>query len=133
MYEKFRDIIQKEAIIAIKGRFTIRDGSAPSINAENIELMDNRDPEEQPIIQEDIEEVEVKKPRRLWLKYNLNDGIIHDAVKKILSAYNGIDEVFVKDTATNKAYKINSLITIRESLIYELETILDKSCILIQE
>ena len=131
-YEKFRDILQKEAIIAIKGRFSVRDGSRPSISADNIELMNNEDNDEN-IIKEEIEEVEVKKPRKLWLKYNLNDGIIHEGVKHILSAYNGIDEVLVKDTATNKAYRINSLVTIRESLIYELETILDKSCIFIQE
>ena len=55
------------------------------------------------------------------------------AVKKILSGYNGIDEVYVKDTGTNKAYKMSYLVSVRESLIYELETILDKSCILVQE
>ena len=56
-----------------------------------------------------------------------------DAVKKILSGYNGIDEVYIKDTGTNKAYKLSYLVNIRESLIYELETILDKSCIVVQE
>jgi hypothetical protein len=69
----------------------------------------------------------------LWLKYNVNDGIIHDAVKHILSSYNGADEVFIKDTGSNQAFKLNQYVTIRESLIYELETILDKSCIFIQE
>ena len=106
-----------------------------SISAVNLELLsDNKDnSDEQNLIEEDIEVVEVIKPKKLWLKYNLNDGIIHEAVKRILGDYNGIDEVYVKDTATNKAYKMNSMVTVRESLIYELETILDKSCIFIQE
>ena len=82
-------------------------------------------------IQEEV--IEVVKPKKLWLKYNINDGIIHDAVKHILSSYNGADEVYIKDTSTNKAYKLNQMITIRESLIYELETILDKANIFIQE
>ena len=69
----------------------------------------------------------------MWLKYNVGDGIIHDAVKKILSDYNGIDEVYVKDTGTNQAFKMNTLVTVRESLIYELETILEKSNIFVQE
>ena len=73
------------------------------------------------------------KPKKLWLKYNINDGIMHDAVKKILSSHNGTDEVYIIDKASRKAFKTNSLVTIRESLIYELETIIDKSDILVQE
>ena len=69
----------------------------------------------------------------MLLKYDVNEGIIHDAIKKILSSYNGIDEVYVKDTGTNKAFKMSCLVSVRESLIYELETILDKSCIVVQE
>lgn len=130
VFEKFKDILGTDKLIAIKGKFNLRDGKV-SINADNIELLEDNENSEETT--ETIEEVEVIKPKKLWLKYNINEGIIHDAVKKILSEYNGIDEVYVKDTGTNKAYKINSLITIRESLIYELETILDKSCIFIQE
>ena len=47
--------------------------------------------------------------------------------------YNGADEVFIKDSGSNQAFKLNQYVTIRESLIYELETILDKSCIFVQE
>ena len=97
----------------------------------DIDLEDKEFLQNQPIQKE--EEVEIIKPKKLWLKYNLNDGIIHDAVKHILSAYNGQDEVYIKDSLTNQAYKLNQMVTIRESLIYELETIIDKSCIFIQE
>ena len=90
--------------------------------------MENKEP-----VEESPEEVEVVKPKKLWLKYDVNEGIVHNAVCKILSGYNGIDEVYVKDTGSNKAFKMNTFVTIRESLIYELETILDKSCILVQE
>ena len=96
------------------------------------ENLDN-DTEENDNNTEVYEEVEVVKPKKLWLKYNVSDGIIHDAVKKILSDYNGIDEVYVKDTGTNQAFKMNTLVTVRESLIYELETILEKANIFIQE
>ncbi|MBE5741573.1 MAG: DNA polymerase III subunit alpha [Clostridiales bacterium] len=130
-YDKFKDILAADVLVAMKGKFTIRDGHKPSITVDNVELMEKHSDEESDSPAE-IEEIEVIKPKKLWLKYNLNDGIIHDAVKKILSSYNGIDEVYVKDTATNKAYKMNSMVTIRESLIYELETILDKADIFIQ-
>ena len=129
-YDKFKDILADDALVAIKGRFSVREGKA-SIIAENIELLEKKENTGDET-NDSIEEVEVVKPRRLYLKYNLNDGIIHDAVNKILSNYNGIDEVIIKDTATNKAFKSNNMVSIRESLIFELETILDKSCIVVQ-
>ena len=67
-----------------------------------------------------------------FLKYNVADGIIHEAVKKILSDYSGTSEVYVKDSGSNKAFKMSTLVNIRESLIYELETILDKDNIVVK-
>jgi len=129
-YEKFRDILADDALVAIKGRFTVREGKA-SITADNIELLEKKESDNTENNNE-IQEIEIVKPRKLYLKYNLSDGILHDAVNKILSNYNGIDEVIIKDTSSNQAFKSNALVTIRESLIFELETILDKSCIVVQ-
>ena len=129
VFDQFKDIISQDALIAVKGRFSLRDGEKPTITADNIELLEGGDIEPT----ETKEEIEVVKPKKLWLKYNISDGIIHQAVLKILSDYNGTDEVFIKDTGTNKAYKLNNMVTVRESLIYELETILEKQNILVQE
>ena len=131
VFDKFKDYLLNDTLIAIKGKFTIRDGQKPSVSADNIEVLEDKEFDEEPQYVE--EEIEVVKPKKLWLKYNINDGIIHDTVKHILSGFNGIDEVYVKDTGTNRAFKMNTLVTIRESLIYELETILDKSDIFVQE
>jgi len=131
VFDKFKDILADDKVVAIKGRFNVRDGKA-SISADNIELLENSTSSSVNDIENETVEVEVVKPKKLYLKYNLTDGILHDAVNKILSNYNGIDEVIIKDTATNKVYKSNAKVTIRESLIFELETILDKSCIVWQ-
>ena len=131
VFDKFKDYLLNDTLVAIKGKFTIRDGQKPSISADNIEILEDKETDEETQYVE--EEIEVVKPKKLWLKYNINDGIIHDTVKHILSGFNGIDEVYIKDTGTNKAFKMNTLVTIRESLIYELETILEKSDIFIQE
>ena len=120
-------MIAKDSLVAIKGKFTLREGFKPSITVNSLELLTNEHADGNDEKSEEV--VEVEKPRKLCLKYNINDGIIHDAVKKILSSYNGKDEVYIKDTGTNKAYKLNNLVNIRESLLFELETILDKSCI----
>lgn len=130
LFDKVKDILIEDSLVGLKGKFTVRDGHAPSITAENIYVLEKNDSENS---QEVIEEIEVVKPKRLWLKYDLSDGILHNAINKILSSYNGSDEVYIKDTQSNKPYKTNVMVNIRESLIFELETILDKSCIFIQE
>ncbi len=134
VFDKFKDILSADALVAIRGRFSLRDGEKPTISADNIELLDNSENKEEHDENFDttLEEIEVVKPKKLWLKYNINDGIIHDAVKKILNDYNGIDEVYVKDAVTGQAFKMNTLVTVRESLIYELETIIEKSNIFVQ-
>ena len=128
-YDQYKELIAKDSLVAIKGKFTLREGFKPSITVNSLELLTNEHADGNDEKSEEV--VEVEKPRKLCLKYNINDGIIHDAVKKILSSYNGKDEVYIKDTGTNKAYKLNNLVNIRESLLFELETILDKSCIAI--
>ena len=130
-YEKFKDILINDALVAIKGKFSIREGQRPSIVAENIELLEIAEKEGQ--IEQIPEEVEVKLPKKLCLKYNIQDGIVHSAVKKILSEFNGPDLVFIKDTATNQAFKLSNTVSIRESLLFELKTILDESCIHVVE
>ncbi len=123
-YEKYKDMLVKDSLVKIAGKFTVRDDRKPSVTIDKIELLGDGDDKK-----EHEEEVVVDKPKKLCLKYNIGDGIIHEAVKKILSGYNGIDEVYVKDTASNKAFKMDTLVSASGSLIFELETILNKDCI----
>ena len=127
-YEKYKDVIIADSTVAIKGKFTLRDGKV-SISADIIEPLEHSETNEE----SNIEEVEVYKPRKLWIKCPIDDGIIYPTIKNILSSYNGNDEVYIKDSLSNKAYKTNIMVQIRESLIYELETIIDKENIFIQE
>ena len=130
-FEKYKDLLANDRIVAIKGKFNLKEGDRPAIIVDSLELLEHKEDENDN--SKEQEEEEVVKPKKLLLKYNLADKVLDDAINHILSSYNGIDEVYIKDTGTNKAYKSNQLITVRESLIFELETILDKSCIFIKE
>ncbi len=131
-YDKFKDLLQKDALLYIKGRFTVRDGRRPSISVMNVELLDSLEHSQTEVKEKEVE-IEIVKPKKLCLRYNMQDGVLHDAIKKILSTHIGSDIVFIKDTASNQAYKLNQTVNIRESLIYELETILNKDDIKIVE
>ncbi len=128
-YEKFREMLTKDILVAIKGKFTVREGHRPSIAINNIELLQHNENEN--VVKE--QEVKIEKPKKLLLKYNLADGVLHKAVSKILSEYNGKDEVYIKDTGTNQAYKTNFLVSLAGGLTFELETILPKESIKIVE
>ncbi|MCQ2556093.1 MAG: OB-fold nucleic acid binding domain-containing protein, partial [Clostridia bacterium] len=128
-FERCKDALQKDVLVCLHGKYTTREGRRPSINVDNLEVLDEE--AENLTIKEEV--VEVYKPKKLCLKYSIDDGILHDAVKKILSSYNGQDEVYIKDEASGKAFKSSQTVTIRESLIYELETILDKANIVVKE
>lgn len=132
-FEKYKELLVNDSLVAIKGRFSLRDGQKPSISVNSLEPLEKEENENNDTQIQEQDEVEVKRPRKLWIKYNINDGIIHQAVKKILSGYNGIDEVYIKDTSSNKAYKLNSLVNIQPSLLYELKTVIDEENIFIQE
>ena len=128
-YDKFKEILSKDILVSIKGKFTLREDRRPSISVDNLEIMSDNQTDGDKHIEEPIQEVEIEKPKKLCLKYNISDGVLHDAVKKILSSYNGEDEVYVKDTNSNQAFKMSNMVTVRGSLIFELETILPKDCI----
>ena len=131
VYDKLRDSLKNDAIVYIKGKFSIRDGNRPSISADDIEIMEKTsEPSDE---QTDfLDEVEIEKPKKLYLKYNVADGILHDAVTKILSDNGGMSEVYVKDTGTGKAFKSNLMVNVQQSLLFELETILEPSDIIVQ-
>ncbi len=107
-------------------------GKRPSITVDNIEpLTETTDDQQEVTPTEQETEVEIVKPKKLCLRYNINDGVLHQAVKNILKGYAGIDSVFIKDTGSNQAFKLKEGVMVRESLIFELETILNKDDIVV--
>jgi DNA polymerase-3 subunit alpha len=87
---KCKSVINKDSVVKISGRISIREGESPIILAEDIVPLDTA-PDE-PIM----------STRCLLLKYNTHDKKIHDEAQKILSAYKGEIPVQINCTATNK-------------------------------
>lgn len=126
-YEKYKNILKKGNLISMKGRLSLRDGQRPSVVVEKIELWDDKNKE----LKNDIEEVEVIKQKKLCLRYDITDKVLHDAIMNILKSFEGNDLIFIKNTADNVTYKMNMGIDCRNSLIHELCTLLSKDDIAI--
>ncbi len=130
--DKFKDIIGQDALVAIRGKFNIRDGHKPSITIDNLEPLTHDGETKDSDTKAKNEEIVIEKPKKLCLIYDTTERVLHDAIKKILSQYNGADVVYVKDSVTKQLFKLNLMVSIRESLIFELETILPKDAIIVK-
>lgn len=121
-YEKYKNILKKGNLISIKGRLSLRDGQRPSVVVESIELWgsDKKKSSEEP------EEIEVIKQKKLCLRYDLSDKVLHDAILNILKSFEGNDLIYIKNTVDNVTYKLNMGIDCRNSLLHELSTLLSK-------
>ena len=128
-YEKFKDLLKEENIVSIRGKVTLRDGQSLSICVENMELMTNESEsvKEKPA----HEEEEVKPLLRLCLIYDTSNKELHSQICGLLKEYAGGSDVYVKDAVTGARYKLPQKVEIRQSLQYELETILNKSNVII--
>lgn len=118
-YERVKNVLQEDALVEIKGKISIRDGMKPSVNVEYIDLL------EKPV-EEDTQEEVVDKKERLCLIYDMNNPLVHNGVMKMLQEYPGDSEVYLKNIATGQKYKSKYAVDLRNSLIYELETLIDK-------
>lgn len=127
-YDKFKELLQEENIVSIRGRISIRDGKGTSVNVEHLELMtEHEQAEEIPA----VKPIEEAKPLRLCLIYNTADKDLHAQICQLLKEYIGDSEVYVKDVNTGTKYKLPQKVEIRQSLQYELETMLGKQNVII--
>ena len=127
-YEKCKDVLVEENVVAIKGKMSLRDGMMPSVNADFVELLNVEADEPK----EEEQKEEVASPKlRLCLIYNVDDKELHNQICTLLSEYPGDSDVYVKHAITGVKYKLPQKVEIRKSLQYELETIIDKDKIII--
>ena len=129
-YEKFKDLLMEENVVAIKGKMSLKDGMLPSVNAENIELLSEDKQSE--ILNDHIENVEIpQKVLRLCLIYDVSNKALHNEVCQLVNQYIGNSEIYVKDLSTGNKYKLPHKVEIRQSLQYELESLIGKDNVII--
>jgi len=135
VYEKFKEVLQEEAIVAIKGKVSVRDGLSTSINVEFMESMLGESVEEQPAIENNTQPTEQEQVKsqvlRLCLIYDVSNKELHSQICELLKEYPGESDVYLKDEITSARYKLPQKVEIRQSLKYELDTILGSDKIII--
>ena len=118
IYEKYRDLIEKDTLLTVKGRLSIRDGEKPIILADS--FVGWKKAEEEAKQKEEKKEV----PKRLYLRFDTNNIDIFDKVKASLASYRGNTNVIIRWTSTQNAFAIGMTVEPNNYLLNELIGIL---------
>ncbi|MBE5744425.1 MAG: hypothetical protein E7358_06960, partial [Clostridiales bacterium] len=128
VHEKYRNKIEQDNIVELKGKLQIREGREPSVMIEHIEPLGEN--AEQTVISEPTVK---EKKRCLGIKIpeNIDVNSVLNELYEILSAYPGDITVFIKNNG--KAFKCDMAVRECRGLITELTSIVDEKDILFFE
>lgn len=121
-YAKYRNILEEDNLVTIKGRISIRDDMPPSVVGEVVLLWKE-------------EEQKTEKPKskeRLCLRLDTKNPDVYSKVKNSIASYPGDTQVVIKCTSSNKGFIYQNTVRINNYLINELSGIIGNENIVIQ-
>ncbi len=119
-YAKYRDILEEDNLVTIKGRISIRDDMPVSLLVDAVYLWKDEE-ESKPAVKE-----------RLCLKFNTKDPDIYSKVKNSIASYPGQTQVVIKCTSSGKAFVYQQNVRVNNYLINELSGIIGNENIIVQ-
>lgn len=126
-FEKCRHLLNKDAVVNISGKLSLRDGEEAIILADRIELLGAATEKT-----EDINTPVQSAEKTLYIKYNTADTDLHNEVMAVLGSYNGTIAVVVKCTASNQALSPRVKIRDCRAVIYELASLLGEENVVLK-
>ena len=121
-FSKYRNVLEEDNLVTIKGRINIRDGMPPSAVGEVVMLWKDED-----------ERAEKAKPKeRLCLRFDTKNPDIYSKVKNSIASYPGETQVVIKCTSSNKVFVYQQQAKINNYLVNELSGIIGNENIVVQ-
>ena len=122
VYEKYKSILEEDAMITICGKLSLRDGESPIITADTVSIWHDKNEAQNQI---------ANAEEKLYLKFDTKNTKIYNKIMLILSVYSGSCPVVCKCTSTNQSFKINKMVNPNNILINELIGVLDESSVVL--
>lgn len=121
-FSKYRNVLEEDNLVTIKGRINIRDGMPPSAVGEVVMLWKDEE-----------ERAEKAKPKeRLCLRFDTKNPDIYSKVKNSIASYPGETQVVIKCTSSNKVFVYQQQAKINNYLVNELSGIIGNENIVVQ-
>ncbi|MCL2622002.1 MAG: OB-fold nucleic acid binding domain-containing protein, partial [Firmicutes bacterium] len=114
--DKFKNLLNTDNIVLIKGRTSNRQGFDTSIMCSDIKLIEKNAIEGE------------KRPNnsKLSLRYDTLDLELHKTVCKVLEAYGGESGCFIRCTQSGKAFDSGFKVNLCKALVWEIMSIIGK-------
>lgn len=120
-YAKYRDLLEEDNLVTIRGKINIRDGMAPAAIGDAVYLWKDEEKEESG-----------QSKNRLCLRFDTKNPDLLSKVKNSLSSYPGDTQVVFKCTTTDKAFTYQDGAKISNHLLNELSGIIGNENIVVQ-
>lgn len=121
-FSKYRNVLEEDNLVTIKGRINIRDGMPPSAVGEIVMLWKDEE-----------ERAEKAKPKeRLCLRFDTKNPDIYSKVKNSIASYPGETQVVIKCTSSNKVFVYQQQAKVNNYLVNELSGIIGNENIVVQ-
>lgn len=120
-YHKLKNLLIEDSMATIVGKLNIRSGEAPTVIVDEIIPWQAKKANES-----------VEKNETLYLKFDLNNIKIYNAVITLLSSYPGNSEVIVKCSSSENAFKMNRTVSVSKHLMVELLGLLPENDIVVK-
>ncbi len=121
-FSKYRNILEEDNLVTVRGRINIRDGMAPSAVADSFVLWKEEDENQQ---------TAASPEKRLCLRFNTKDPDVYGRVKNSIASYPGETKVVIKCTLTDKTFVYQQNVQINNHLINELSGIIGNENIVV--
>lgn len=121
-FSKYRNVLEEDNLVTIKGRINIRDGMAPSPVGDVVILWKD----------EEAQAAKSKPKERLCLRFDTKNPDIYSKVKNSISSYPGETQVVIKCTSSGKSFVYQQTVRINNYLLNELSGIIGNENIVVQ-
>ena len=119
-FNKYKDILEEDGLITIRGRTSIRSGNNPVILVESITPWQKK------------EEETFSSDKKLYLRFDTKNIDVYDKVKHIVATYPGASQMVIKCTSKNSAFAFSSKVDLNNYLINELIGLLGEENVIIK-
>lgn len=107
-YERFRDIIEEDKMVTVRGRVSIREGKSPIVVVDTL------------IPWEDKKVEMVSNEKKVYLRFDTKNVDIYNTVKRIASTYLGNSSVVIKCSSTGQVFGFSVKVEPNNYLLNEL-------------
>lgn len=119
---KYRDLLEEDNLVTIKGRINIRPGMPISAIGEAVFLWKDEE-----------EKAQKQKPKeRLCLKFDTKNPDVYSKVKNSISSYPGQTQVVIKCSSSGKVFVYQDTVRVNNYLVNELSGIIGNENIVVQ-